>query len=74
MAEITVLAELFVILIAHAVSGIYSSNLKYSKKTTFIIWGIWLALQGCIWCFRYRLRLHHSLTDSMLKGILWPDR
>ena len=51
MATISVLIELFVILIAHAISGIYSSNLKYSKKTTFIIWGIWLSLQGCLWCF-----------------------
>ena len=51
MAAISVLIELFVILIAHAVSGIYSSNLKYSKKTTFVIWGVWLVLQGCLWCF-----------------------
>jgi len=51
MATISVLIELVVILIAHAISGIYSSNLKYSKKTTFIIWGIWLSLQGCLWYF-----------------------
>ena len=51
MATISVLIELFVILIAHAISGIYSSNLKYSKKSTFIIWGIWLVLQGCLWWF-----------------------
>ena len=51
MAAISVLIELFVILIAHAVSGIYSSNLKYSKKTTFVIWSIWLVLQGGLWCF-----------------------
>ena len=51
MAAISVLIELFVVLIAHAVSGIYSSDLKYSKKTTFVIWGVWLVLQGCLWCF-----------------------
>ena len=48
---ISVLFEFLIILIAHAISGMYSSNLKYSKKTTFIIWGIWLLLQGCIWGF-----------------------
>ena len=51
MATISVLIEQLFILVAHAISGIYSSNLKYSKKTTFIIWGIWLSLQGCLWCF-----------------------
>ena len=33
------------LLIAHAVAGIYSSTLKYSKKNTYIIWGSWIALQ-----------------------------
>ena len=51
MAIISVLIELLFVLVAHAISGIYSSNLKYSKKTTFVIWSIWLVLQGCIWCF-----------------------
>ena len=51
MATISVLMEQLFILVAHAISGIYSSNLKYSKKTTFVIWSIWLVLQGCLWCF-----------------------
>ena len=51
MPTISVLIEPVAILIAHAVSGIYSSSLKYSKKTTFVVWGIWFALQGCLWCF-----------------------
>lgn len=51
MATISVLIEQLFILVAHAISGIYSSNLKYSKKTTFVIWSIWLVLQGCLWCF-----------------------
>ena len=46
-----VLIEQLVILVAHAISGIYSANLKYSKKTTFAIWGIWLVLQEALWCF-----------------------
>ena len=51
MATISVLIEQLFILVAHAISGICSSNLKYSKKTTFVIWSIWLVLQGCLWCF-----------------------
>ena len=51
MGIVSIVIEQLIILIAHAISGIYSSKLKYSKKTTFIIWGIWLVLQGCLWCF-----------------------
>ena len=32
-------------LTAHAAAGIYSSTLKYSKKFTYILWGIWVAIQ-----------------------------
>ena len=32
-------------LVAHAAAGIYSSTLKYSKKFTYIVWGVWIALQ-----------------------------
>ena len=42
------IAELSLILVAHAAAGIYSSALKYSKKITFIIWGIWIALQSAL--------------------------
>jgi Tfp pilus assembly protein PilV len=34
------------LLIAHAAAGIYSSTLKYSKRTTYIIWGSWVLLQA----------------------------
>ena len=37
--------ELILILVAHAIAGIYSSTLKYSKKTTYIVWGVWIAFQ-----------------------------
>ena len=40
--------ELCLILIAHAAAGIYSSTLKYSKRTTYIIWGTWVALQSAL--------------------------
>ena len=37
--------QFILLLIAHAAAGIYSSTLKYSKKITYIVWGIWGALQ-----------------------------
>ena len=65
MVKISIMIELLIILIAHAISGIYSSNLKYSKKTTFAVWGIWLVLQGCIWCFG-----EFAIDDIGLKFLL----
>ena len=40
--------EFIFLLIAHATAGIYSSTLKYSKKITYIIWGVWVALQTAL--------------------------
>ena len=37
--------EFVFLLLSHAVAGIYSSALKYSKRTVYTIWGIWVALQ-----------------------------
>ena len=37
--------ESILLLIAHAAAGIYSSTLKYNKKTTYIVWGVWMTLQ-----------------------------
>ena len=37
--------EFLILLIAHAAAGIYSSALKYSPKTTYLIWGIWIVIQ-----------------------------
>ena len=51
MAMISLMFEQLVVLVAHAISGIYSSDLKYSKKTTFFVWGIWVVFQGIIGCF-----------------------
>ena len=51
MAMISLMFEQLVVLVAHAISGIYSSDLKYSKKTTFSVWGIWVVFQGIIGCF-----------------------
>ena len=51
MATISLMFEQLVVLVAHAISGIYSSDLKYSKKTTFSVWGIWVVFQGIIGYF-----------------------
>ena len=40
--------QFILLLIAHAAAGIYSSTLKYSKKTTYIIWGTWVAIQTAL--------------------------
>ena len=37
--------QFILLLIAHAAAGIYSSTLKYSPKTTYIIWGSWVVVQ-----------------------------
>ena len=49
----TIIGFIF-LLIAHAAAGIYSSTLKYSKKTTYLIWGIWVVLQsGLLFCAEF---------------------
>ena len=40
--------EFILLLVAHAAAGIFSSTLKYSKKTTYIIWGTWVVLQTAL--------------------------
>ena len=40
--------QFILLLIAHATAGIYSSTLKYSKRITYIIWGIWIAIQTAL--------------------------
>ena len=43
--------EFILLLVAHAAAGIFSSTLKYSKKTTYIIWGTWIAIQTALLCY-----------------------
>ena len=43
MTEKTI--QFILLMLAHAAVGIYSSTLKYSKKTTYLIWGAWVVLQ-----------------------------
>ena len=40
--------EFIFLLIAHAAAGIYSSTLKYSKKVTYTVWGVWVILQTAL--------------------------
>ena len=52
------------LLIAHAAAGIYSSTLKYSKRTTFTIWGIWVLIQSAL------LVIAELLTDTVLQFVI----
>ena len=42
------ITQFILLLIAHAAAGIYSSPLKYSKKTTYILWSTWVVLQTAL--------------------------
>ena len=54
--------EFIILLVSHAAAGIYSSELKYRKRTVYIIWGIWVALQiGLLFFAEY------VLTDLVLQ-------
>ena len=54
--------EFMFLLIAHAAAGIYSSTLKYSKRTTYIIWGTWILIQsGLLFVSEF------MLTDSVFR-------
>ena len=45
---IITIIEFIILLIVHAVAGIYSATPKYSKKTTYIVWGAWIVLQTAL--------------------------
>ena len=54
--------EFIILLLSHAAAGIYSSESKYGKRTTFLIWGIWVTLQiGLLFYTEY------VLTNQMLQ-------
>ena len=42
---VRIVIEIIVLLAAHATAGVYSSALKYSKKITYFIWGMWIVFQ-----------------------------
>ena len=62
--------ELILILVAHAVAGIYSSTLKYSKKITYIIWGSWIVLQTALLFYAENFLTHWSL--QFFFGFIFP--
>ncbi len=45
------IVEFVLLLVAHAAAGIYSSTLKYSKRFTYTVWGLWVALQTSLLFF-----------------------
>ena len=53
------------LLLSHASAGIYSSNLKYSKKTTYLVWGVWIIIQSGLLAYA-----EYVLTDWMLQFVL----
>ena len=57
--------QFVLLLIAHAAAGIYSSTLKYSKKFTYILWGIWVLLQTVLLFYS-----EFMLTNPALKFLL----
>ena len=54
--------QCILLLIAHASVGIYSSTLKFRKKTTYIIWGTWIVFQTAILIYT-----EFVLTDRMMQ-------
>ena len=63
----TVFGFLF-LLVAHAIAGIYSAPLKYSKRKTYIIWGTWVVLQcGLLFYTEYVLT---DLTQQFFLGFI----
>ena len=58
----TTIIEFVILLLAHAAAGIYSSTLKYSKRITYIVWGIWVVLQTALLFYT-----EFVLTNAALK-------
>ena len=54
--------EFILVLISHAVAGIYSSTLKYSQKHTYTIWCIWISLQSVLFYY-----IEFVLTNQVLQ-------
>ena len=62
--------EIFFLLVAHSVVGIYSSVLKYSKKATYAVWGTWVASQGALFVVSEFILTEPSL--QFLFGFIFP--
>ena len=68
--------QFILLLIAHAAAGIYSSTLKYSTKTTYIIWGAWVVFQTALlfytefmltnWAFQFFVGFVLSLVGQYI--------
>ena len=62
--------ELILVYIAHAAAGIYSSTRKYSKKITYIIWCIWIALQTALLVYTESFQTNWS--QQFFFGFIFP--
>lgn len=54
--------EFILLLVSHAIAGIFASTPKYSKKVTGIIWGTWVLLQTMLLFYS-----EFVLTNQMLQ-------
>ena len=64
------IVEFIFLLLAHAAAGIYSSELRYKKRTVYVIWSLWVSLQiGLLFYSEYVLT---NLTLKFLAGFLLP--
>ena len=60
--------EFIFLLLSHAAAGIFSSDLKYSKKIVYTVWGVWVALQiGLLFYTEYVLT---EWTDQFFMGFV----
>ena len=64
------IVEFILLLIAHAAAGIYSSTLKFSKKTTYIIWGAWVVFQTAL--MFYTETLSENWMLQFFFGFIFP--
>lgn len=55
------IVEFILLLLAHSAAGIYSSTLKYSKKVTYTVWGIWVAAETVLLFFAEFVLSDHTL-------------
>lgn len=65
---ISTVLSFVILLITHAVAGVYSSALKYDKKTTYIVWGTWIAFQSAL--LFYAEFYVHSITVRFFLGFI----
>lgn len=61
--------EFLILLIAHAAAGMYAATLKYSRKVTYVIWGLWIVLQTAF--LFYSEYILTNVTSKFLTGFIF---